>query len=403
LSFGNSQLVVDRRIESGECRLPWYPHEEKRKYLGGLVLEPKRGFYEKKPVYVLDVKSLYPSMMINHNISFDTVNCECCRGNEVAKVSYNIMKLINENLAATERRDTYWICKDRTYTGIIPRLLKQFRDERFKQQKIGNEPMQLALKNLINGCYGLFGSEGFRYADYRVAELTTAFGRETLTHMQQIAKEVYGFDIIYGDTDSIFLTNVMDENDIKKFIFECHILLNIDVELSDTYRKFLMVKKKHYIGIHFDDSKEPDIKGMERIKSDRPSWINRIEKRLVEDIKNNIRPTKKIRDEYRAMENNKVPLEELRIQLMLTKNPKEYKINSLQRIVGTELNASQGETIVYYKSTTAGGGTSNPNLISPRKYLQILQTSLEETINLLGYDYTQDIVGYTKIHDYMIT
>ena len=94
---------------------------------------------------------------------------------------------------------------------------------------------KLALKNLINGCYGLFGSEGFRYADYRVTELTTAFGRETLVHMEQIAKEVYGFDIIYGDTDSIFVTNVTDENDIKKFIFECYILLNIDVGASPTH------------------------------------------------------------------------------------------------------------------------------------------------------------------------
>ena len=76
-----------------------------------------------------------------------------------------------------------------------------------------------------------------------------------------------------------------------------------------------MVKKKHYIGIHVDHGKEPDIKGMEGIKSDRPFWINRIEKQLVEDIRNNIDPTEKIRNEYRAMQNNKVPLEELRIQL----------------------------------------------------------------------------------------
>ena len=58
----------------------------------------------------------------------------------------------------------------------------------------------------------------------------------------------------------------------------------------------------------------------------------------------------------------------------------------------------------YYSSNQLlqGAVTSNPNLISPRKYLQILQTSLAETINLLGYDYMQDMVGYTKIHDYMI-
>ena len=66
--------------------------------------------------------------------------------------------------------------------------------------------MQLALKNLINGVYGLFGSEFFEFSDYRVAELTTAFGRQTLQHMQHIAEEVYGLKVIYGDTDSIFVT-----------------------------------------------------------------------------------------------------------------------------------------------------------------------------------------------------
>ncbi len=56
------------------------------------------------------------------------------------------------------------------------------------------------------------------FADYRVADLTTAYGRQTLKYMQHIAKEVYDFKIIYGDTDSIFVTDVKKENDIMKFI-----------------------------------------------------------------------------------------------------------------------------------------------------------------------------------------
>ena len=43
-----------------------------------MLLEPTKGYYQ-QPVYVLDVKSLYPTMMINNNISFDTVNCDCCK------------------------------------------------------------------------------------------------------------------------------------------------------------------------------------------------------------------------------------------------------------------------------------------------------------------------------------
>ena len=89
--------------------------------------------------------------------------------------------------------------------------------------------------------------------------------------MQHIAKEVYGFDIIYGDTDSLFVTNVKNKDNFKKFVTECYILLGMDVEVADVYEKFVITKKKHYIGISQDGSKEPVIKGMEGIKSDRPA------------------------------------------------------------------------------------------------------------------------------------
>ena len=138
------------------------------------------------------------------------------------------------------------------------------------------------MKNLINGVYGLFGNKFFDYSDYRVAELTTAFGRQTLEYMQHIAKEVYGFTIIYGDTDSIFVTNLRNQNDINKFLAECSIALeDVEIEVSKLYKKTLITKKKHYIGIPTDPSQSPDIKGFEGIKSDRPLWINLLQKGLV--------------------------------------------------------------------------------------------------------------------------
>ena len=69
--------IIDDAINSGECKLV-RTQIKKKQYSGGYVLEPRIGFYHKQPVYVFDVKSLYPSVMIAHNISFDTVNCECC-------------------------------------------------------------------------------------------------------------------------------------------------------------------------------------------------------------------------------------------------------------------------------------------------------------------------------------
>ena len=105
----------------------------KKSYTGGYVIEPIKGYYQ-QPVYVLDVKSLYPTMMINHNISFDTVNCDCCKNDPNAKVSAEIMNIINDGLTEEKKRDqTYWICKKKI--GIIPNLLTKFRDERFRQQE----------------------------------------------------------------------------------------------------------------------------------------------------------------------------------------------------------------------------------------------------------------------------
>ncbi len=77
-------------------------------YKGGTVLTPKKGFYHN--LVVVDVTSLYPSMAVLHNISFDTVNCECCRDNPNAKLCGEINSMFNSD---TNRKDMieYWICK----------------------------------------------------------------------------------------------------------------------------------------------------------------------------------------------------------------------------------------------------------------------------------------------------
>ena len=336
-------------------------------------------------------------MMINNNISFDTVNCDCCKDDpEEARVSAEIMDIINEGLAKEEKRDqTYWICKKKT--GIIPKLLSKFRDERFRQQELGNNSMQLALKNLINGIYGLFGTDFFEFADYRVAELTTAFGRKVLQYMRETAKEVYGFEVIYGDTDSIFVTNIQDIELIDKFITECWIVDEVDVEVDKVFTKFLITKKKHYIGIYEDPNKEPEIKGMEGIKSDRPPWIQKLEKQFALDLKNSINPTVNLRKEYRKMEEGQVPIEELQIKLVLQKNPEEYPENSLQRRISLE--KGEGDSIIYYKSNKTGGGTTNPSLYSIKKYLEMRESTFEDVLAVMGFDYKRDVIGFTSLSD----
>jgi DNA polymerase I len=392
--------IISDSLNNGECRPP-NAKIEKRKYAGGEVIAPIVGDYKAQLVYVLDVRSLYPTMMINNNISFDTINCDCCKNNPDVKVSKEIMDLINKDLPKDEKRkEPYWICKDSNYKGIIPRLLIHYREERFLQQELGNNSMQLALKNLINGVYGLFGSKFFEFSDYRVAELTTAFGRQTLEYMQHIAREVYGFKIIFGDTDSIFVTGIQKENDINKFLAECSIVLeDIEIEVSKVYSRMIIIKKKHYIGIPQDSSKDPDIKGIEGIKSDRPSWINQLQKDFVGDLKDDRNPTVKLKKAYEDIEKGIVAPELLEIKTTLKKDPESYPQNRYQRIVGNQLNAKEGDVIRYYKSDTKGKAHSDPIFLSRTKYLQMLKSTFEDQLKVLGYDFMQDVIGVRSLAD----
>ena len=63
---------------------------------------PLIGDYKNQLVYILDVKSLYPTMMIINNISFETVNCDCCKDKLEARVATEIMDLINKDLPEDE-------------------------------------------------------------------------------------------------------------------------------------------------------------------------------------------------------------------------------------------------------------------------------------------------------------
>ena len=400
--------VIKDNISIGQCRPPTTSSQErkKQKFKGGHVLDSKIGYYDSvnnRTVYIFDVKSLYPTMIIIYNISFETVNCSCCRDNPEARIPKEIMDLIIEKVKEDRQnqkeRKEYWICKK--YRGIIPRLLEQYRDERFKQKELGNEAMQMGLKILINGCYGLFGSEFFEFADYRVSELTTAFGRRTLGYMKHIAEEVYGFNVIAGDTDSIFVTDVKSKLHINKFLAECSIILeDTEIELVKIYRKFLLIGKKHYIGIPIDENKDPEIVGLEGKKSDRPPWINNLQRNFADDLKYGRDTTIKLRKAYLDMEKGQVPHKLLAISLTLSKDPSEYASGDFQNIVGKQLNAKEGDTIKYYKADFPGKAHSDPAYIDRSKYLEMLQSTFEDQLKCLGYNYFNHVKGDVTLDDF---
>jgi DNA polymerase I len=169
------------------------------------------------------------------------------------------------------------------HIGAFPKKLKVFKEQRLKQKKLGNDSKQLSLKILINGGCGVFGASDYSYYDPRVAELITAYGRTTLFKMQDNASTL-NFEIVYGDTDSLFLSNPPSRESLSKFQDECIKKLDIQVEIKSTYHTFILSSvKKHYIG--YDKNKDAiDIIGMEGKKSDRAEFYHNVFKQVVNDV-----------------------------------------------------------------------------------------------------------------------
>ncbi len=73
--------IFDNMLENGELQArsaSFDTREEyKQEYVGGIVLQPRKGLYHN--LIVADVTSLYPTMAILHNLSFDAINCDCCK------------------------------------------------------------------------------------------------------------------------------------------------------------------------------------------------------------------------------------------------------------------------------------------------------------------------------------
>jgi DNA polymerase I len=338
-------------------------------YQGGLVIEPKRGLY--RNLKVVDVVSLYPSVAILHNISFDTVNCACCINIEDAKVPADIID------------KGYWICKQKE--GAFPQKLQEFKEERLRQKQLGNDVKQLGLKILINGGYGLFGNPAFKYADIRVAELITAFGRHTLRQMQGIASN-RGFTVVAGDTDSLFLDGGNNnDGSIEHFISECRKRIGVDVEHSQTFVKAAIIKKKHYFGVSTNGKIK--VIGMEGKKNDRPAWINKVFDQFLEDFKADRDPIVNLKAVINDLESENIDPELLKIKVKLAKNPADYAVNNPNKKIGMLLGAKAGDVIWYFKTDGKKGGvTINPEEIDIMKYKEMLMSTVKDALEILGYD-----------------
>jgi len=250
------------------------PITKGKKYIGAIVIQPKPGIHFN--VHVVDFASLYPSIMKEYNISYETVNCphtEC-----------------KDNLIPNT---TTWICKKRR--GIISEFVGIIRDIRVNIfKKLGKDKnldedkrdfynvVQGALKVFINAIYGVTGSEAFPFYYLPAAEAVTILGRHAIQRAVERAEEI-GLEVIYGDTDSLFIKKP-DMNKLRELMDSIERELKLKLEIDKVYRYVaLSTRKKNYFGIYEDGN--VDVKGLVGKKSSTPPYIRNIFYRIIDILR----------------------------------------------------------------------------------------------------------------------
>jgi len=381
-----------------------------KKYKGAIVVEPVPGVHFN--VAVMDFASLYPSIIKVWNLGYQSILCPHseCKDNLVPGTPH-------------------WVCKKKRALESL--LIGSLRDLRVRWYKPKSKDKALpdetrswyqliqgALKVILNASYGVFGAETFDLYCPPVAEATAAIGRHTIIQIIKKAEEL-GIQVLYGDTDSIFLKNPT-EKQIEELTewSERELKLGLDVDKVYRYSVFSS-RKKNYLGVLDDGT--VDVKGLTGKKRHIPVIIKRafdeMKDRLAQvktpaDFEEAKRDIGKIIQSYytRLKKRRWETLDELAFHVVLGEAPEKYVKTTPQHVKaarllekkGIELKA--GDLISFVKVTkdphVKPVELATNNEIDVDKYVAYLRSTFDQVLDALGLDF-DEIIGLTKLERFM--
>jgi len=314
----------------------WKPKEDR--YQGAYVLDPIPGWYMDQEVCCLDFQSLYPSIMVAYKMCYTNVLDDPVKAAElIAKGRILVERKISDKF-------TVWFVQDEV-ENIVPSMLTDLlnaragaKSELKKAKAAGNEydqnvwdTLQAAFKVLCNSLYGFTGVsalKGGKLSDPRIAASVTAFGREMIEDSKRIAETEFQAKVIYGDTDSIFFRFLDLEEECKGWdpVLRKQRYIDKAKKLADRITKhfgrdpillvfeklltpFLMIRKKKYCGLKWEEAAKPkDIlkRGIECVRRDWPLWTRETSYKIIDELmlKRNVNAAvQHIRDAIRWLAN----------------------------------------------------------------------------------------------------
>jgi len=195
---GSTSQLIDSSAQAKEGQIT-----------GGYVHEVAAGLHPW--IAVLDFKSMYPSIMIGHNICYttriDPVQTDQPSENEQVHTAPTGARFRHQSVRK----------------GLVPSLLEDLmaqRDEHKSALKLAkdeedeakvsfHDSMQYAVKILMNSFYGVFASGFYRFTHRDLGSSITAWARHNIKAI--IAQlDAEGHEVVYSDTDSIFVRSPVD-------------------------------------------------------------------------------------------------------------------------------------------------------------------------------------------------
>ncbi|OQE23950.1 hypothetical protein PENFLA_c010G01476 [Penicillium flavigenum] len=279
-----------------------------------LVMEPQSDFYT-SPLLVLDFQSLYPSVMIAYNYCYSTFLGRAMHWRGRDKMGFldykrqpRLLELLKDKINIAPNGMMY--AKQEARQSLLAKMLSEIletrvmvkngikadKDDKVLQRLLNNR--QLALKLIANVTYG-YTSASFsgRMPCSEIADSIVQTGRETLEKAIAFIHSIerWGAEVVYGDTDSLFVYlkgRTRDQAfDIGEEIAQAVTDLNprpVKLKFEKVYHPCVLLAKKRYVGFKYEhrNQKEPefDAKGIETVRRDGTPAEQKIEEKALKTL-----------------------------------------------------------------------------------------------------------------------
>lgn len=313
---------------------------------GGLIFNPPLGYHE--DVAELDFVSMYPSIMVNRNVSPETINCRCCppgsfdHNHKVPELGYTICQkregIVSATLRAVVKKRAYYKKMKKEYKGKNDALYHKF------------DCRQNALKWMLVSCFGYLGYKNARFGRIEAHESVNAFSRDAILTAKEVA-ESHGYHLLHAIIDCVWLKKEgATEQDYEQLCREIAQKVGIDISLEGIYNWILFPASKQdpvittanrYVGWY----KTGDIKirGIETRRRDVPKFIKNLQKAMLDHMgaAHNVKEVEAMvpelleiaRRHIAILQSGKANPMELVLRRHITKEADEYSNNSISAVV----------------------------------------------------------------------